>query len=303
MAVPQSLFSPKQVAEALQVSESSVKRWCDQGLISMTKTAGGHRRISLEELLRFVNDSERPLFNPMAIGLRTPPPQPAQRKVFPSFAGSEEQVMFRNSLAEGDENQCRRILRSVAEQLGSPARAVELLITDAMHRFGEAWEKAHLDVYQERHGCEICLRLIHEVRAELPRPTGPVAIGGAPEHDPYQLPTNLVELTLREAGWQAHSLGANLPIDSFKKAAEHYQPSLIWMSVSVVDGESNFVDRFNAFADWLPDHCVLIVGGRALKDDLRPRLRYTAHCDNLLQLTELAAIMRSRRPDLTQSDN
>ena len=31
MAAPQPQFSPKQVASALQASESSVKRWCDDG--------------------------------------------------------------------------------------------------------------------------------------------------------------------------------------------------------------------------------------------------------------------------------
>ena len=48
-------YSPKQVAERLGVSESSVKRWLDQGVVPVLRTAGGHRRISeesVEELLR-----------------------------------------------------------------------------------------------------------------------------------------------------------------------------------------------------------------------------------------------------------
>ncbi len=46
------LLTPKQVARAIQVSESSIKRWCDRGTIPAEYTAGGHRRIPLAELVR-----------------------------------------------------------------------------------------------------------------------------------------------------------------------------------------------------------------------------------------------------------
>lgn len=300
MPSSRSLLSPKQVAEALQVSESSVKRWCDQGLIPMLKTAGGHRRIALEELLRFVSESERPLLNPMAIGLQAPP----RRSHEEHFGlGGNEQERFRRLLAEGDETGCRQILETVYAKSGSVTQATEQLITDAMHRFGEAWDRNELDVYQERRGCEICMRLIYHLRAKLPNPSAPIAIGGAAAGDPYQLPTSLVELALREAGWAAQSLGADLPFPSIKRAIDDYQPRLVWLSISAVADAETFIDRFNDLADYLPDDCVLLVGGRALDDSFRPKLRYTAHCDNLRQLVSLADVMRRRVVDLTQSEN
>ncbi len=35
---------------------------------------------------------------------------------------------------------------------------------------GDLWECGDLDVYQERRGCEVCNRLIHELRRLLPEP-------------------------------------------------------------------------------------------------------------------------------------
>ena len=61
--------SPKQVARAIGVSESTLKRWCDSGLISMTKTAGGHRRIEIEAVVRFLRQSGRELVAPELLGL------------------------------------------------------------------------------------------------------------------------------------------------------------------------------------------------------------------------------------------
>ncbi|REJ93532.1 MAG: helix-turn-helix domain-containing protein [Planctomycetota bacterium] len=47
------LLTPKQVARAISVSESSIKRWCDRGAIATQYTPGGHRRIPLSGLLEF----------------------------------------------------------------------------------------------------------------------------------------------------------------------------------------------------------------------------------------------------------
>ena len=69
MAAQQPRFSPKQVASALQASESSVKRWCDQGAIASVRTVGGHRRITLDGLQRFLRDSQRALSAPEELGL------------------------------------------------------------------------------------------------------------------------------------------------------------------------------------------------------------------------------------------
>ncbi|REJ65407.1 MAG: helix-turn-helix domain-containing protein [Planctomycetota bacterium] len=47
------LLTPKQVARAISISESSIKRWCDRGAIATQYTPGGHRRIPLSGLLEF----------------------------------------------------------------------------------------------------------------------------------------------------------------------------------------------------------------------------------------------------------
>ena len=49
----ESLLSPREVAVALGVSESSVKRWVDLGELAALRTAGGHRRITRAEAVRF----------------------------------------------------------------------------------------------------------------------------------------------------------------------------------------------------------------------------------------------------------
>ena len=293
MAARQPRYSPKQVAESLCVSESSVKRWCDRGIIPTVRTVGGHRRITLEALQRFLATSQRRLIRPELLGL---PMLPAARQPSVSGGDSPHQKAFRRALAEGQEARCRDIIRRQIATGQSPSAAADELITDAMVGFGEAWGCNELAVYQERRGCDIALRLINELRRKLPPvlDDAPVAIGGTPEGDPYQLPTALVDLTLRELGWQATSLGCNLPLDSILQAAHDCKPQLIWLSVSAIADVPAFVAEQHWLASSLGEAIPLLVGGRALTDQVRPKLRYTAHCDKLRHLADLSAMLRHR---------
>lgn len=291
-------FSPKQIASSLNVSESSVKRWCDQGAIPTVRTVGGHRRITLHGLQEFLRSTNRTLADPKALGideaeLSVVSAPPARRKRIPGEGTEPTQQEFRAALGEGDEARCMEILEQRIALGWSRAEAAEDLITDAMRGMGDAWDCGDLEVYQERRSCTICARLLYNLRdglGELPEGAS-VAIGAAPESDPYQLPSAMVELALRESGWNAINLGNDLPLDSLIQAVSDYHPKLVWLSVTSVSDPSRFIREQNRLADALGDHVSLIVGGRALDDSLRPKLRYTAHCDGLRHLVELAAIL------------
>ncbi len=105
------------------------------------------------------------------------------------------------------------------------------------------------------------------------------------------LSNQLVELVLRECGWNATNLGANLPLETLLVAVQREKPRLLWLSVSHVDDHDVFVAAYNQFYSQLPANLVVAVGGRALTDELRPKIGYTAHCDNLEQLSALAQVI------------
>lgn len=310
-----SHFSPRQAAQALGVSESSIKRWCDLGAVPVLRTAGGHRRIprkSLEDLLAQGGDlgsllklsdaasSDVAAKEGCGDSDKTDPPASESAKNSDAgdrkldvFAGDdllEVQTEFRDALRIGLESRCRQLVDDLLKAGFSRSSAADFLMTKAMHQFGHMWEHGDLAVYQERRACGICMGLLHELKRSFSlAPGAPVAIGGTPRGDIYQLPTQMIELALCEAGWNATSLGCNLPIASFAEAVREYEPSLLWISLSSIEAEESFVREFNELADLLSKGTALIIGGRAANDSLRPRLRYTAHCDSLVHLSELAA--------------
>ena len=70
-ASSQRTISPRHLAEAIGMSESSLKRWADRGFLSVTRTAGGHRRIAVQEAIRFIRSRELTILDPVLLERRT----------------------------------------------------------------------------------------------------------------------------------------------------------------------------------------------------------------------------------------
>ena len=64
-----SLLSPRDLADAIGVSESSLKRWADAGKIQVSRTDGGHRRIPLAEAVRFIRATGAQVVRPDILGI------------------------------------------------------------------------------------------------------------------------------------------------------------------------------------------------------------------------------------------
>src|SRR5271165_4212340 len=66
---PATLLTPKELADAIGASESSVRRWVDAGDIRMSRTAGGHRRILLPDAIQFIRKMGAAIVRPELLGL------------------------------------------------------------------------------------------------------------------------------------------------------------------------------------------------------------------------------------------
>jgi len=292
-------LTPRRVARAIDVSESSLKRWCDRGLIPSVRTAGGHRRLPISGVMEFIRRGDHQLVHPELLGL-------------PSNTGAGPRVVERATdeliaaLAAGDATTSRRLAFDLHLAQMSMAEIGDQLMAPAMEEIGRLWECGDLEVFRERRACQLLLRVLFELAATLPEPSpnAPVAIGGTLEGDPYQLSTTLSEIVLRQNGWQAVSLGASLPVDTLCNAIDLYRPHLFWLSVSYFADEDDFVERFEKlYQTAAAGETALVVGGNALNEHTRRRMQYSAFCDNMQHLESFARTIQSAAPQRRQPRN
>jgi excisionase family DNA binding protein len=287
-----SQVSPKQLARAIQVSESSVKRWCDQGLVPSVRTAGGHRRIPIAAVMEFVRNHEYRVIEPEILGLPVTSGHSCRML-------DRSQESLRLALLDGDEQRARSIVFDLFMANHELPAILDEVVARSLHQIGDLWSCGDAHVYQERRSCEICLRFLHELRQVIPVPETKVglAIGGTPECDPYYVPNAMVDLILRHADWETHDLGVGLPFETLRLAIEEYRPRLFWLSVSHIEDEESFVRDYESLYEAVPREVAFVVGGQALHDDIRQRIRYASFCDNLKHLDAFAKSLATGSAD------
>lgn len=282
------LVSPKQVAQAIGVSESSLKRWCDQGIIETVRTVGGHRRLAISSVIAYLQKTGHTLVAPEVLGLPPLTTGAGQRSL------AKAQVALLEALTHGQHVVARQIVIEAFTARHPLYAIADELIAPTFHEIGRQWDCGEVAVYEERYACEIITRILWDLRRinEEPDPNSPKAIGGTLESDHYSLPNHLVELVLRDAGWNAISLGPHLPVDSLEQAIQQHQPRLVWLSVSHFQCENKFVadvERIRAAAAGIK--APFVIGGRMLCEALRKKMGDIACCDSMRQLDAFSRAM------------
>jgi excisionase family DNA binding protein len=253
------LLSPKDLADAIGVSESSVKRWVDNGVVHATKTAGGHRRIPINEAVRYLRESQSALVNPESIGLH----DVASLLDLDSPGGDEGEALY-NHLREGHADPARGVLLSMFLNGKTVAQIVDGPLRHAMERLGDLWKTDECAIFWEHRATEIAISAISRLRMLIPpRPdSAPTAVGGAPSGDPYILPTLCAAAVLESQGFNAVNLGGDTPVPSMLLAAQALRARLIWISVSVIAEPQRLQQQIDDLARELAEPAVpIIVGG------------------------------------------
>lgn len=260
------LLSPREVARALGVSESSLKRWVDAGKIVATRTEGGHRKIALSEAVRYVREHGAPVAHPELLDM------PEVAVATDREARGNDRLL--DHLEAGDAFAARgwlmaRYLRgaSIAELCDGPIR-------EAMHALGELWLHSEAGIFIEHRGTDVCLQALAHLRATFePKRGAPIALGGTPEDDPYLLPSFMAAMVTSAAGMRSVNLGPDTPVSAFEAAVARHHPRLVWVSASAPVPPA----RARALAHWiasLPSTITAIVGGRESRPiaDAHPRV-------------------------------
>lgn len=291
------LISPKQAARAIGVSESSLKRWCDQGIIRTTRTAGGHRKLAVGDVLRYARDNHYDLVSPELLGL----PPISER----ASAGLKNGGMrLAEALLAGDEIVARQIVFDLYLAKHSRAAIFDEVFAVAFREIGDRWACHAADVYQERRGCEIATHILFDLRrVQSPPNRDWIAAGGTIEGDAYSLPSMMAELVLRDAGFWATSLGSSIPFSSLIQVVQTTKPALFWLSVSHIREDVDFISEFSRLSQVCTEAgTALVVGGRALTDELRQRMNYSAYCDTMQHLEAFATTLR-RSTEMKRGSN
>lgn len=280
----ETLLSPREVADALGVSESSVKRWVDGGELAAQRTAGGHRRIARSEALRFARARCVVPARPDLLSF-------VGVKVEDSALGEvERSAAFHSALLADNRPRSLSLLTSAFLAGTSIAALCDGPVRFALEAIGEMWRHDPKGILVEHRATDLCLNALGVLRASLPPPAddAPVAVGSAGPDDPYLLPGLMCAAVLAELGFRDVNLGPRTPVATKLAAVQSYRPLLVWHTASVGGDE---IDEIATALRSVTAGTRLVFGGRAAGASVLP-----AGVVALSSMRELQAFARGLLP-------
>ncbi|MEW6336964.1 MAG: MerR family DNA-binding transcriptional regulator [Acidobacteriota bacterium] len=254
-------MSTGDLARAIGVSESSIKRWADEGVIRATRTAGGHRRIPTSEAVRFIRESHIAVVRPEFLGL----PEAGTPTGTEPGADDDAALLTRFLLA-GAAPEARGLIHSLYLSGRSVAAIADGPLRAAMARIGEMWRHDANGIFLEHRATDVCVQALNRLRTAFPeKPGAALALGGAPPGDPYLLPSLTAATALAAEGFRTINLGPETPFETLHRACRDMRPALVWLSVSTTTDPAALrgsIERFSR--DVEPAGVSVVVGGRGL---------------------------------------
>lgn len=203
------LLTTTEAAQMAGVGASSIKRWADEGALEVSRTLGGHRRISrpsLEAFLKARTEGEQPEDSLHAELIET--------------------------LLDGNRYLIDARLLMMRAEASNWIEVADRLAAFLSH-VGLAWQAGSLSISQEHMLSEALSRALARVGDSLltHAPARRCALACVPG-EAHTLGLSLAELCVRELGWQPKWLGANTPLEELKRVAEAGQIDCLILAAS-----------------------------------------------------------------------
>lgn len=204
------MLTTTEAAEAAAVAPSTIKRWADQGLLSFSRTPGGHRRFERFAIERLLSESTGT-----------------------SPSGDSVASGWVRCLVDARRHEVDGRLLQARARLGSWWRVADELGV-ALEELGEEWERGRLTVAEEHVASEALVRSLTRVGDALPvRLDGPACLLASAGEDEHTLALSLAELCLREVGWTPLWLGRRTPVSEIVRLVRSGRVAMVGLSASV----------------------------------------------------------------------
>ncbi len=174
---------------------TSIKRWADSGVLACVKTPGGHRRFPRDNVETFMNGGR--------------PETVESARDTPEYMTDRWLGRLKSGMSTND------IVKALYSELQVHGQWFE--VADSMslvlEEIGRAWARGDLSVIQEHIISERLLRAFARVSEASVLPVeAPTCMLLAAENDEHTLGLSLVELCMRELGWNTTWVGRKTPV-------------------------------------------------------------------------------------------
>jgi excisionase family DNA binding protein len=277
----------REVAKLLSVSEATVKRWADDGMIQFEKTVGGHRRFGLEEIASFRRSHDTRTKSPIRSMLSATESKTAIRALPATLLDYYVQGY----------NQAAADLLINAYLRGHRLTSIfDSAMTPTMHRIGRAWSRGDLTIADEHLATRTAILALQKLHSAVQTDAaiGLTALVCGVESDLHELVLHMIQMMLEVDGWAVRNLGPNTPFFTLSEAVVKHKPQLVCISAKLLNDPDRATRDYEQVRKITSKSKIAVaIGGDGFADRLiRDRFPAEFYAEDLTRLLEFSRTLK-----------
>ncbi len=235
-----TILSTADVARLFNVTETTVKRWADEGTLRCQKTPGGHRKFPIRLVIEFAEQNN---FEPVGI-LEFPTPDEVNSKTEIATMARDFRALteiFVERALSPDRNDLFMFLSYLYQHHFHLWELYDLILKPGMAEIGERWERGRIGIGQEHRASYETLDALARLQGEIrmkPQ-AGLSALLASVGDELHEIGLRCASYIFESEGWATHYLGAAVPIDSLIASVGDTSPTVVCLSFA----RSEQIDR------------------------------------------------------------
>ena len=205
----------QEAADALGVHYQTAYRWVRSGRLP-AHVVGGRYRVARRDLVHVQAERQAP----------SPRRPPTDKRL------DDHVQRIHDALVDGDEANARRMAQQLVAEGARVVLFLQRVLVPALRQIGDAWQRGELPIWAEHRASAIAERILAELSPNpRGRRRGVVAVA-AISGDHHSLPTMMATVALRDANWQVHHLGADMPAEEIIRFCTEHGVDLAVLTVT-----------------------------------------------------------------------
>jgi excisionase family DNA binding protein len=226
-----AILSTSDVARLFNVTETTVKRWADEGTLKCQKTPGGHRKFEIRNVVEFAEQNH---FDPVG-ALEMPGDEDTGSKIPVAVIRREFPVLaaayLRKSLVPG-ESGLFPFLSYLYQHCIQLWEIYDLVIRPAMCEIGDRWSRGEIGIDREhRASCETLEALgMLRLQIRIKPPSGRSVLCATLGDELHEIGLRCAHYLFESEGWESRYLGSRIPAEAINASIVHWKPEIVSLS-------------------------------------------------------------------------
>ena len=288
-----TILSTADVARLFNVTETTVKRWANEGTLKCMKTPGGHRKFEMKHVVEFAQSLN---FEPIGTLSLTEEDTLAERIQIAIL--SRDFNVLKNAYVEKALASGMKGLFDYFSYLYQHKiqlwELFDLIISPGMTEIGERWAKGELDVNAEHRASYETLEALAKLQTQInmkQKKNGLRVVCACPGEEQHDIGLRCSSYVFEAEGWLTHYFGARTPYESILNGVKTLKPAAICLSITMESADKHEIQQLRELLKELHKlQPKILIGGKAVHNNGHELREYASVYRNSLDL--MAAIQK-----------